>query len=49
MYGRVRRVRYKEVVCPWRVLGHDTPVKAVVAEVEGYTKRFTLVTEPPWT
>jgi hypothetical protein len=44
VYGRLRRVRYKEVVCLWRVLGHDVPVKAVVAEVEGYKKRFTLVT-----
>jgi hypothetical protein len=44
VYGRLRRVRYKEVVCLWRVLGHDVPVKAVVAEVEGYSKRFTLVT-----
>lgn len=44
VYGRVRRVEYKEVVCLWRVLGHDVPVKAVVARVEGYTKRFTLVT-----
>jgi hypothetical protein len=35
IYGRLRQVRYKEVVCLWRVLGHDTPVKAVVAEVEG--------------
>jgi hypothetical protein len=43
LYGRVRAVRYKEVVCLWRVLGHDAPVKAVVAEVEGYRKRFTLV------
>ena len=43
VYGRVRVVRSKEVVCLWRVLGHDTPVKAVVAEVEGYRKRFTLV------
>jgi hypothetical protein len=25
------------------VLGHDVPVKAVVATVEGYRKRFTLV------
>jgi hypothetical protein len=31
------------VVCLWRVLGHDAPVQAVVAEVEGYRKRFTLV------
>lgn len=44
VYGRARRVRYKEVVCLWRVLGHDVPIKAVVAEVEGYKKRFTLVT-----
>src|SRR6516164_4466062 len=44
LYGRRRQVRWKEVVCLWRVLGHDVPVKAVVAEVEGYRKRFTLVT-----
>ena len=28
----------------WRVAGHEVPVKAVVACVEGYKKRFTLVT-----
>jgi hypothetical protein len=44
IYGRRREVRWKEVVCLWRVSGHDVPVKAVVAKVEGYTKRFTLVT-----
>lgn len=44
IYGREREVRYKEVACLWRVLGHDVAVKAVVAEVEGYDKRFTLVT-----
>jgi hypothetical protein len=44
LYGRWRQVRWKEVVCLWRVLGHETPVKAVVAEVEGYRQRFTLVT-----
>jgi DDE superfamily endonuclease len=43
VYGRRRRVRWKEVVCLWRVLGHEVRVKAVVAEVEGYRKRFTLV------
>ncbi len=43
LYGRRRQVRYKEVLCLWRVLGHDVVVKAVVAEVEGYQKRFTLV------
>jgi hypothetical protein len=36
-------VRYKEIVCCWRVLGPDVAVKAVVAEVEGYRERFTLV------
>jgi len=44
LYGRLRQLRWKEVVCLWRVLGHQTPVKAVVAEVEGYRQRFTLVT-----
>jgi hypothetical protein len=44
IYGRRRKVRWKEVVCLWRVLGHDVSVKAVVAQVEGYKKRFTLVT-----
>ena len=43
IYGRTRKVRWKEVVCLWRVLGHDVQVKAVVAQVEGYKKRFTLV------
>ena len=37
-------MRYKEVVCLWRPLGPDVPVLAVVAEVEGYKKRFTLLT-----
>jgi hypothetical protein len=44
IYGRQREVVYKGVLCLWRVLGHDVPVKAVVAKVEGYRKRFTLVT-----
>ena len=44
VYGRRRKVRWKEVVGLWRVLGPEVPVKAVVAEVEGYRKRFTLVT-----
>ena len=43
LYGRMRKVRWKEVVCLWRVLGSDVKVKAVVAEVEGYQKRFTVV------
>ncbi|HMB07115.1 MAG TPA: transposase [Isosphaeraceae bacterium] len=44
IYGRKRKVRWKEVVGLWRVVGHEVPVKAVVAKVEGYRKRFTLVT-----
>ncbi len=44
IYGRRRKVRWKEMVCLWRVLGHDVAVKVVVAKVEGYRKRFTLVT-----
>ncbi len=44
IHGRMRKVRWKEVVCLWRVLGHDVTVKAVVACVEGYKKRFTVVT-----
>src|SRR5262249_27412750 len=44
LYGRRRCVRYKEVVCLWRVLGPEVPAKAVVAAVAGYRERFTLVT-----
>jgi hypothetical protein len=44
VYGRERQIVYKEVLCQWRVLGHDVVAKAVVAKVEGYKKRFTLVT-----
>jgi len=43
VYGRVRKVRYKEVVCLWRVAGWQSPVQAVVAEVEGYKDRFPPV------
>jgi hypothetical protein len=43
IYGRWRTVRYKEVVCLWYVAGPQVKVKAVVAWVEGYRKRFTLV------
>jgi hypothetical protein len=44
IYGRLRTVRWKEVLCQWHVLGHADTVKAVVAAVEGYGERFTLVT-----
>jgi hypothetical protein len=43
IYGRLRKVRWKEVLGQWRVTGHDVVVKRVVAPVEGYRKRFTLV------
>jgi hypothetical protein len=43
LYGRCRKVQWKEMVCLWGVLGHDVKVKVVVATVEGYSKRFTLV------
>ncbi|HMB02151.1 MAG TPA: transposase [Isosphaeraceae bacterium] len=43
IYGRRRKVFWKEVVCLWWVSGHQVPVKAVVAKVEGYKQRFMLV------
>jgi hypothetical protein len=43
IYGRVRHVRWQEKVCLWRVLGWQVKVKVVLAEVEGYSKAFTLV------
>jgi len=43
VYGRMRKVRWKEVLCLWKPLGPGVVIKAVVAEVEGYKKRFTLM------
>jgi hypothetical protein len=43
VYGRVREIRYKEVLCCWRALGPDIVVKAVVARVAGYKELFTLL------
>ncbi len=40
VYGRQRQIRWKEIICLWGV----PSVKAIVAEVEGYKERFTLVT-----
>ena len=40
IYGRQRRVRWKEVGCLWRVLGWEVPVKAIIAHVEGYKVSF---------
>jgi DDE superfamily endonuclease len=42
-YGRRRRLRYKTAVCLWRVAGHETPVRVVLAWLEGFTHLFTLV------
>jgi len=36
-------VRWKEVLCLWKPLGSDLPIKAVVAKVEGYRERFALL------
>jgi hypothetical protein len=44
VYGRRRRVRWREKVCLWHVLGWADRVKVVVAVVDGYSERFTLVT-----
>ena len=44
VYGRQRTIRWKEIICLWRVLGWEVPVKVIVAAVEGYKERFTLVT-----
>ena len=44
VYGRQREIRWKEIISLWRVLGWEVPVKAIVAYVEGYKQRFTLVT-----
>jgi transposase len=43
LYGRMRKVQWKEVICLWKPLGPGVEIKAVVAKVEGYTKRFTLM------
>src|SRR5271166_5310225 len=31
VYGRQRTIRWKEIICLWRVLGWEVPVKAIVA------------------
>jgi hypothetical protein len=44
VYGRMRLIRWKERCALWHVTGADRVVKVVVAQVEGYRERFTLVT-----
>jgi hypothetical protein len=43
VYGQWREVRWEEVLCCWRALGHDVVVKAVVAKLQGYKELFTLL------
>jgi hypothetical protein len=43
VYGRMRAVRWKEVLCLWQPLGPGVVIKAVAAKVEGYKQRFTLL------
>jgi len=43
IYGRVRRFRYKRVLCQWAVAGPEHLVHAYVFEVEGYKKPFYTV------
>ncbi len=44
IHGRVRRFRYKRVLCQWSVSGPDHLVHAYVFEVEGYTEEWFVVT-----
>lgn len=44
VYGRMRRVRWTSCRCLWHSAGAAHPVTVVIAEVEGYTKRWYLVT-----
>ena len=45
IYGRMRKFRYKRVLCQWAVSGPDHLVHAYVFEVEGYKKPwFTIST-----
>lgn len=44
LYGRVRKFRYKQLLCRWAVSGPHQPVHAFVFEVEGYDKPWYLVT-----
>jgi len=44
IHGRVRRFRYKRVLCQWSVSGSDHLVHAYVFEVEGYAEEWFVVT-----
>lgn len=44
VYGRRRKVRYKERACRWSVTGPAEPVRVFVFAVEGYAEAWFLVT-----
>lgn len=44
VYGRKRRIRYKMILCQWHPAGADARVHAFVFEIEGYKKRWYLLT-----
>lgn len=43
LYGRQRQVRYKTRICLWSVAGWAVRVRVVLADVAGFSKRFTVV------
>jgi len=44
VYGRKRRIRYKQVLCQWHPAGSDARVHAYAFEIQGYRKPWYLVT-----
>lgn len=44
IYGRMRTIRYKQVLCQWSVSGSPHLVHAFAVEVEGYEEPWYLVT-----
>ena len=44
VYGRMRKIRYKQVGCQWFVSGHEELVHAFVFKVEGYGQPWFVVT-----
>jgi hypothetical protein len=44
VYGKMRRIRYKQVPCQWHPAGAEARVHAFVFHVEGYKKPWHLVT-----
>jgi hypothetical protein len=43
IYGRMRKIRYKQVLCQWAVSGWQHLVHAFVFEVEGYEEPWYLI------